>query len=751
MIDVQAPDYTNTPASDSRPRFHYQPDDYAIPFVSIITPYYNTGPIFQETVLSIQRSSFSHWEWLVVDDGSTNPQSLAQLDRLAEEEPRVRIIHQTHAGPAVARNRAAREARGRYLLQLDSDDLIEPTFVEKALWVLETQPQFAACNSCTVTFGAKNYLWPHGFEEYHRCFYENWVTNQAVIRRDAYFQAGGYDERCIYSYEDWDFWLNLAEAGHWGFTLPEYLTWYRLQEHSRMDRAQKDPVHDRAFLAWLHQKHRGLVRRFPHPRWGPSLDLPRALVVDEIPLSNPLMKPERVTRVLLVVPWLIIGGAEKFNLDLITLLSQRGYEFTIAATLRADDAWLHRFSALTPDIFRLHQFLHYSDYPRFLNYLIDSRQIDAVLISNSEPGYSLTPYLRARHPNLAILDYTHSEVENWKNGGYPGMSVRLGQQLDLRLTNTNHLRDWMTARGAPPESIHVCHYGIDPEQWSKERYDSTAARKRLRIPPEAPLLLFVGRLSPEKRPLLFARIIERVAAQEPGVVSLVVGTGPEAKSVRKFVKKHRLGRSIRLLGALSTEQVREVMAAGDILLLPSEIEGLALVLFECMAMETVPVAANIGGHAELVTPACGLLIPPGDGELDAYVEAVLHLLRNPQKRSLMAKQARQRIVEGFDLSNLSNKLHEAISRGRELACARSGPLTDPEVVRQATSAAIEDLRLEEADHMLWAKRGHASIWSSLRRLRQTLLPLGSGRYEVYKQFRQALRRAKGRFLSHRGA
>ncbi|HEU5382384.1 MAG TPA: glycosyltransferase family A protein, partial [Ktedonobacteraceae bacterium] len=164
MIDVNQPDYTNTPASERRPSFSYTPRDYTTPTVSIITPYYNTGPVFLETARSLQRMSFAHWEWVIVDDGSTNTQSLAQLERMQAEEPRVRVLHQANSGPGTARNRAAREARGRYLLQLDSDDLVEPTFVEKALWVLETQPQFAVCNSRTVTFGTKNYLWPFGFD-----------------------------------------------------------------------------------------------------------------------------------------------------------------------------------------------------------------------------------------------------------------------------------------------------------------------------------------------------------------------------------------------------------------------------------------------------------------------------------------------------------------------------------------------------------------------------------------------------------
>ncbi len=146
-------------------------------------------------------------------------------------------------------------------------------------------------------------------------------------------------------------------------------------------------------------------------------------------VSNPLSQaPRDEDGSCFLIPWLRVGGADKFNLDLVRMLSSRGYEFTIVTTVQSFHPWLHQFAEVTPDIFHLPSFLQYADYPRFLDYLITSRQIDAVLISNSELSYSLVPYLRELHPNLAILDYTHVEEENWKNGGYPWISVRLGSR-----------------------------------------------------------------------------------------------------------------------------------------------------------------------------------------------------------------------------------------------------------------------------------------------------------------------------------
>ncbi|MDQ2902502.1 MAG: glycosyltransferase [Chloroflexota bacterium] len=739
MINLQDPDYANTPASDCRPAFHYEPYQYDTPLLSIMTPYYNTGAVFQETVRSIQRMSFAHWEWIIVDDGSTTPESLAQLECLQAREPRVRVLHQANGGPAVVRNHAAREARGRYLMQLDSDDLIEPTFAEKALWVLETQPQFSACGAYDVSFGAKNYTWAHGFQEYEKSVAENMMTNHAVIQRDAFFAAGGYDERISYEHADWDFWLNMAEVGLWGYTIPEYLVWYRIQEKSLLMEIEGNKKRASAFRAWLQTKHQGLAERFPHPLWISSMDIPHASIPEKIPLRNSLGKPAAITRVLFLVPWLTIGGADKFNLDLMRSLSKCGYEFTIAATLRSTHPWLHEFTSITPDVFCLHQFLHYADYPRFLNYLIQSRQIDALLISNSELAYSLMPFLRAQHPNLAMLDYTHLEEDQWKNGGYPRMSVQAGTQLDLHITSTQYLKQWMAARGVDPEGIQVCHTNIDANEWSPQSYDSATIRKQLSIPAETPVILFVGRVTAQKRPLVFVKIMQELVARNPHCIALIVGDGEKLPAMKACVKKNSLEQHIRFMGALPNKQVREVMAVSDILLLPSASEGLALVLFECMAMEMVPVAADCGGHPELVTPECGFLIPQSEQEIAEYVRILHQLLANPQQRQEMARNARQRISEHFDLQEMAAGMEEAFRQARQHARTRPSTTGDLALAYQTAHIAIEYMRMTELAEWLWSERATIPLWQAARRVREALLPIGSQRYNVYKRFRQALR------------
>ena len=87
------------------------------------------------------------------------------------------------------------------------------------------------------------------------------------------------------------------------------------------------------------------------PRWHEPYDP----VPDILPWENRLHKDK--PRLLMVLPWLTLGGADKFNLDVLEQLTQRGWEVSLATTLTGDSSWLSKFAELTPDIFILQHFL----------------------------------------------------------------------------------------------------------------------------------------------------------------------------------------------------------------------------------------------------------------------------------------------------------------------------------------------------------------------------------------------------------
>lgn len=103
----------------------------ATELVSIIMPSYNCGEYVEETILSVQAQSYSNWEIIFMDDCSTDD-TVRKVSAMREKDSRIKLFqNKMNSGAAVSRNNALREAKGRWIAFLDSDDLWEPTKLEK--------------------------------------------------------------------------------------------------------------------------------------------------------------------------------------------------------------------------------------------------------------------------------------------------------------------------------------------------------------------------------------------------------------------------------------------------------------------------------------------------------------------------------------------------------------------------------------------------------------------------------------------
>lgn len=704
MFDPSQPDYTDTPVSARRPRYPYSPAcQNAEPAVSLVTPFYNTGPLFHETAASVFQQSFQQWEWIIVDDASDDPKSMALIECYARQDSRIRLLRSPlQRGPGAARNLGAAEARSPYLAFLDSDDLYEPTTLEKWLWFLESHPHYAMVKGFQVAFGAKRYLWRRGFHSGREILENNTVQTASMIRRDVYLAVGGMDESIAGGMEDWDFWLKCAERGYWGGTVPEFLDWYRTRasHNDRWSNWDRGPA-QAAFGAELRERHPSLYQgAFPAPQEPPAAS--SAETVQLLALENHLAPDADRRRLLILVPHLVLGGSDKFVLDLMAeLIAKHGFDVTIATTRGRPHPWRPYFEALTPDVFTLDTFLRLSDAPRFLAYLIRSRGIDSVLVTHSELGYRLLPYLRSRCPGVRFYDYVHIEEPAWKSGGYPAMSVAHHQFLDRTAASSQHLKDWMVERGAQSAKVSVITTNIDTESWRRDRYDAESLRLRWDVSAGVPVILFAGRLCAQKQPAVLAHTLRFLEKGRIHYLCLIAGGGELEAWLREFIRKNGI-RGARLIGPQSNENVKELLALSDILFLPSKHEGIALTIYEAMAMGVVPVSAAVGGQAELVTPECGVLITPGENEVARYAEALERLLGDRALRIKMAEAARDRVANHYRLDQMGQEMAAMLSSAPRRH--REPSARGAEIQASSTAEArevIEQYRLEAAGEWKW--------------------------------------------------
>lgn len=711
MIDPNHPDFTNHPAHPSRENIelHLVPGNVE-PVLTIITPFYNTGMVFYETAQSIFNQSMQQWEWLIINDGSTEQEALQILEEFRHRDPRIQVIdHPTNRGLSFARNTGISNARCEYALMLDSDDLIEPTAAEKWWWYLETHPKCSFVASYHVAFGGKKYLWTGGFHDGFMNAERNRVSMMCMLRKSVFNAVGGFDELIRGGLEDWDFWMKCASRGFWGATIPEYLAWYRVRaDHSdRWENLQEARISK--FQATLQEKYPNLFHGgFPTVVESVNYDL--TAVDMEIPSFNHIEKKQ--PHLLIILPWLVMGGAERFTLNLMDQLIKRGWIISIVTTAQADNAWLYEFERRTPDIYNLPNFIPIKDYPRFLGYLVQSRRFDAVLIQGTQEGYRLMPALHAFSPETPILDYLHFITPDWMDGGFPRLSLLYKDFIDFTFTSCQQVRDWMVESGSEPHRVEVCYIGVDTQIWKPDISAREQVRAGLGIGLNDAVLVYTARLEEQKQPDIFVKTLCTLRAKGDQFHALVAGEGSLLGYLESEIKRCNLEDVVHILGSVPAEKMPGIMAASDIFFLPSQNEGISQALYEAMATGLVVVGAQVGGQSELVTRDCGILYSREQvqDETEAYANILHGLIADPVRQHQMAQASRKRVSEKFTLDLMGEfihrNIHQVIEKRKNSPVL---PLTEgeKESIERETRTLVEYLQVRQ--RQVWLEREYAAL------------------------------------------
>ena len=210
------------------------PRVYEVPDVeiSVIVPCYNQELYIGDCLRSILAQSFTNYEVIVVNDGSSDG-SWNVISKFIEKYPmRIRGINQPNSGVVQARNNAIAQARGKYIFPVDGDDLIAPTCLEKLYEAME-KGLGDVVYSQTEFFGSSTGLFELPLPTRELMIHQNCVVCSALYRKTDWDKYGGYDENCKDGYEDWCFWLSFVAEERRFYRLDETLFFYRQAIKSR--------------------------------------------------------------------------------------------------------------------------------------------------------------------------------------------------------------------------------------------------------------------------------------------------------------------------------------------------------------------------------------------------------------------------------------------------------------------------------------------------------------------------------------
>jgi hypothetical protein len=170
---------------------------------SVVIPCYNQGAFLAECLQSVRQQTHAVHQIIVVDDGSTDPFTVEQLDKLCTGG--IELVRQSNGGLPAARNAGIRVASGEWILPLDCDDMLRADAVERFVEAIEREPEVAIWYPDVEHFGVRQGEYQNPEFDAWRLLWMNQMVCASAIRREVFDAGVRYNEKMRGGYEDWEF------------------------------------------------------------------------------------------------------------------------------------------------------------------------------------------------------------------------------------------------------------------------------------------------------------------------------------------------------------------------------------------------------------------------------------------------------------------------------------------------------------------------------------------------------------------
>lgn len=635
-----------------------------IPAVTVLLPVYNAADFLAQTIESILAQTFTDFELLLINDGSTD-KSVSIAESFTDS--RIRLVHnEKNIGLIATLNKGAVLARGRYIARMDADDIALPQRLEKQVAFLDANAGVDAVAALVDFINTDSEVTGH------------WDTDRlAVAEADISRIMPGTNciahpsvmirtealRKFLYSAaqkgaEDYDLWLRMLAAGKRIAKLPEVLLHYRIHTASiTVQLKAAEPLEKRL----LRIKQKFVKGEIGRGRFGKVLfdvlysmlrNVARHWKLNKFPAVLRIVKrtltisPLRVWREkkqfvqltsafegnrIFIFPYTHVGGAEQVHADIVRVCADEK-PLVIFSGFSENEKFLPLFTAHA----QVANVAAYLNYPltqqkakaRFAAMLARLQQ-PLVLGSNAAFFYDMLPQLP---PNVRCMDLIHAFRYQ------PGANA--AHQSYLRFMPRMEARVFVSEAARQEFDTFCFHNNMPRAQRQKLKFISNATAKVDAAVSNAAMplrVLFAGRNSPEKRLPLFLKIaatLHRTHAQQ-FVFTVAGATAPSPEYSFVDFKGELSG-----AGAMAA-----LYATHDVLVLTSSREGFPMVIMEAMMHGMLVVATPVGDIPNRLPANCCTVLSSADEEIVCN-EAVQALLK---------------IVSGLDAATAQKQLAKAFA------------------------------------------------------------------------------------------
>jgi len=267
-----------------------------------------------------------------------------------------------------------------------------------------------------------------------------------------------------------------------------------------------------------------------------------------------------------------------------------------------------------------------------------------------------------RMAGVPVVVVAEMAVDLWKGRSERFIDRRLATWCDRLVGNSHAVVDFYRRLGVPEDRLAMIYSGtgdLDPPV-----VDPRAIRASFGFDAEAPLVLFAGRLAEQKRVDDLLKALDLLQHVQPDVRTVIAGDGPLRDQLEETAHAYHLDSRIRFLG--HRDDLPRLLAAADLVVLPSAYEGLPNVVLEAMRFRKPVVATAAPGTTEAVVDGqTGLLVPIGNAPLMA--RAIRNIVRDPILARRLGEAGRARIEAHFRADSMVAQfaeLYENLARSK---------------------------------------------------------------------------------------
>jgi glycosyltransferase involved in cell wall biosynthesis len=635
------------------------------PKITVLMPVYNGEKYIREAITSILIQTFSDFEFLIINDGSTD-NSVSVIESFKDE--RIRLINnEKNIGIISTLNKGIELARGEYIARMDCDDISLPERLQKQMRFLEENHTVCVVSSHVEMIddnGISKGNWAEDMktntqEEIHSMLpRENCIAHPTVTVRKAVMKLFKYN-KTLKKCEDWGLWLSLLSNGYKIAKLDEVLLRYRIHAGGTTVQANKEGVRKKIIqfkFFYLISKLKKLNVKGTDYTVFKSLFtdsaryflpflyalLGRVYSTNPVKLCKQFMAARKIFAApdgishIFFFPFYHIGGAESAHASIVETMANKK-PLVLFTSASGDSTYLEEFkkSARVLDVAEL------LNWPGTKNWLV--KKINTVCGGtnqvylfgcNSRFFYELLPRLRAE---TKAIDLIHAFMHEYEDGAEK-WSLPVADKLYKRIVSNNltgeNLKELYKRNNIPG---HLTDRIVCIPNYTDEK-------KYIEKPRDGKLcIIYIGRGTKEKRVELIALAAKILADKNiPAKISFSGG-------VRNSIPAEYLPYCSFLAASLDKARLDTVYFDSHILILSSSREGFPLVIMEAMMHGVVPISTNVGGIAEHLNNKNGVLINATESDkiVEDIVNAIEWLSKDRNKLAELSVQAYNYALANF--------------------------------------------------------------------------------------------------------